>query len=50
MYIEGVWAEEMSRNNKKAEIAALQAEALNAMKWVLNGTSEKPEHLMKFGK
>ena len=42
-YIEGVWAEEMSRNNKKAEIAALQAEALNAMKWVLNGTSEKPE-------
>ena len=42
-YIEGVWAEEMSRNNKKAEIAAIQAEALNAMKWVLNGTSGKPE-------
>ncbi|MCX6089312.1 MAG: hypothetical protein NTX88_02860 [Candidatus Atribacteria bacterium] len=42
-YIEGVWAEEMSRKNKRAEISALQAEALDAMKWVLAGSSVKPE-------
>ena len=42
-YIEGVWAEEMSRKNKEAEIAVLQAEALNAMKWILNGKSKNLE-------
>lgn len=34
-YIEGVWAESMSRKNKEAEISAIQAEAISTMRLLL---------------
>lgn len=40
-YIEGVWAEQLSRTNKKAEQAAVQAEALYWMSRFLTGKSGK---------
>ena len=40
-YIEGVWAEQLSRTNKKAEQAAAQAETLYWMSKFLTGKGEK---------
>jgi hypothetical protein len=41
-YIEGVRAEELSRHNWRAEAAALQAEGLNALAYVLAGRPVDP--------
>jgi len=50
-YIEGVWAEALCRKNKKAEIRALQAEAMESMAHLagqkIEGTREKMDKIWK---
>ena len=50
-YIEGVWAEALSRKNKEAEIKAVQAEAMEAMTLLsgeeVKGTREKMDKIWK---
>ncbi len=50
-YIEGVWAEALSRKNKEAEIKAVQAEAMDAMALLsgeeIKGTEEKMDKVWK---
>jgi len=50
-YIEGMWAEALSRKNKKAEIKAVQAEAMEAMALLsgegIKGTRKKMDKVWK---
>jgi alpha-mannosidase len=50
-YIEGMWAEALSRKNKEAEIRAVQAEAMEAMMLLsgeeIEGTREKIDKIWK---
>ena len=50
-YIEGMWAEALSRKNKKAEVKAVQAEAMEAMALLsgegIKGTRKKIDRIWK---